>query len=107
MIVDFSALHSKLLLNGLVTQTVLPFNDETEKLRKDCVCPLSFEGMVFNDYSLKVVNVTVTSLNRLSNKDISNNGFLYRPFFMDYMEGKGIGEGDTIIKMDFELIGCD
>lgn len=104
MIVDFSPLHTKLLLGGLITQTILPFNEETRGLKKGEICRVSFEGLIFNDYSLRILNVSVTDLKKLSNKDISNNGFLYKPFFLEYMDQKGMTEESTILKIDFELV---
>ena len=107
MIVDFSALQSKLVLEGLITQTVLPFDEESRMLERDDVCEVSFAGLLFKGYSLKVNNVSVTSLAKLSNKDIFDNGFLYKPFFIEFMQGKGIVEDDTVVKVDFELLECD
>lgn len=102
--VDFSQLQTKLVLEGLITQTVLPFDETSQKLKKNDICHISFEGLLFRNYNLKVSNVSVTSLKRLSNQDLFDEGFLYRPYFFEYMQSKGVNENDTVVKVDFKVI---
>lgn len=104
MVIDFSALETRLVLEGMITQKVLPYNEETRNLKRGDVCNISFNGLQFKDYCLRIVNVTITSLAKLSNQDLFDEGFLYKPFFLDWMREKGFEVDDTIIKADFELV---
>jgi hypothetical protein len=66
---------------------------------------ISFNNDILRDYSLIVTNVTFTNLKKLSSKDISKNGFIYKPAFMTYLENhRNVKEGDSIVKIDFKLI---
>ena len=103
MIIDFSSLQTKMLLEGLITQTVIPCIAE-ETIQKGDVCEISFDNIVLQGYALKVINVTVTSIAKLSSKDIFNNGFLYKPFFLEFVKQKGITESTTVMKLDFEIV---
>lgn len=103
MIIDFSSLQTKLLLEGLITQTVIPCNAE-ENIQKGDLCCISFDGIHLQGYALKVENVTITNIGKLSSKDIFNNGFLYKPFFLDFVKQKGMSESTTIRKIDFEIV---
>lgn len=105
VIVDFDSTLTRLVLEEMVTQTVLPFNDETMDLRKGDVLEFSFAGLVFRDYRLLVCNTSVTSLGKLSNQDLFCQGFLYRPFFEKFMLQRGVAVDDTVIKVDFKVIG--
>ena len=103
--VDFDSTMTRLVIEELITQTVVPFNDETMDLRKGDVCRISFAGLEFKDYRLLVCNTSVTSLAKLSNQDLFCQGFLYRPFFEKFMLQRGVAVDDTVIKVDFKVIG--
>ena len=104
MIVDFDSTLARLVLEEGITQTVIPFDDGKD-LKKGDVCEISFAGIPFKDYRLLVCKVSVTSLEKLSNADLFNQGFLYRPFFEEFMMQRGIGKKDTIVKVDFKMVG--
>ena len=103
MIIDFDALFTMLVLKGGISQIVLPFDDDTKELKKGDTCEISFGGMKFKNYTLVVCNVSVTSLKKLSFQDIFHQGFLYKPFFLKYMQEKGFDADDTVVKVDFKL----
>ena len=106
MIVDFDSTLTRLVIEELITQTVLPFDDDSRDLKKGDICNISFAGMEFKDYRLLVCNTSVTSLEKLSNADLFKQGFLYRPFYNDFIKKtKGLAEEDTIVKVDFKVIG--
>ena len=106
MIVDFDSTLTRSVIEELITQTVLPFDDDSRDLKKGDVCNISFAGMEFKDYRLLVCNTSVTSLGKLSNQDLFKQGFLYRPFYYDFIKKtKGLAEEDTIVKVDFKVVG--
>ena len=105
MIIDFDSTLTRMVIEEMITQTVIPFNDETMDLRKGDVCKISFAGLEFKDYHLLVCNVSVTSLEKLTNADLFKQGFLFRPFFEKFMLQRGIKKEDTVIKVDFKVIG--
>ena len=95
----------KPLLNNLITQTILPFNDITMNINEGDILGISFDNELLIDYSLLITNVSITSLKRISNKDISKNGFLYRPAFLDFMKNfRNVNSEDSVVKLDFELV---
>ena len=104
MMVDFDSTLSLMVLQGGITQTIIPFNDETRDIKKGDVCEISFARIPFKDYKLLVENTSITSLNKLSNADLSRNGFIYRPFFEKFMQQRGIQCDDTVIKVDFKVV---
>ena len=106
MIVDFSPIEAKLVLDGGITQKVLPYDSETENLKKGDCCRISFNKIVFKDSCLEVCNVSVTSIDKLSNHDLFEQGFLYKPFYVDWMRAEGFNEDDTIVKLDFKVKEC-
>ena len=101
--INFSALQTKLVLNKLVTQTILKYDEDTSEISKGDVYPISFENIIFKNYNVKIENVSVTSIMKLTNEDMFNNGFLYKPFFIDFVKSKGISESDIVLKVDFSL----
>ena len=105
--IDFKAEQVKLLLTGLISQTVLGYDDDTMKLQSGMVIPISFEGELFRNYLLKIKDIRITSIRKLSNKDIFLNGFLYKPHFVNYMKLRGFNPDDTILRINFELIKCN
>ena len=106
-IIDFDKLFTKLVVEGMVTQVAVPFNDDNRNLQKGDICSISFDSIPFKDYLLQVCNVSVTSLGRLSNQDLFDEGFLYRPFFEEFMLERGIGVDDTVLKVDFKVVDRD
>ncbi len=103
--INFSDLQMKPLLYGLITQTILPFNQITMNIHKGDKFGISFNNTLFRDYSLLITNVKHTSLMKITNKDISKNGFIYRPAFMNFMKKfRNVEETDSIVKLDFELL---
>lgn len=99
--IDFHPLMTRLVLEGLVTQTILPLNQETRSIKRGDRLPISFNGLPFKDFWLVVRDVTVTSVERLSNVDAFRNGFSYKPFLLDHL-GRG-GLYSTVLKLDFVL----
>ena len=102
--INFDSWQMKPLLFGLITQVVLPFNNDTMNIEEGDVYGICFNSDEFRDYKLVVTNVTFTNLKKLSNKDISKNGFIYKPAFISFMKSfRNIGN-DSIVKVDFELM---
>ena len=102
--INFLGLQMKPLLYGLITQTILPFNDLTMNIHEGDVFGISFENTLFKDYSLVITNVTFTNLKNVTNADISNNGFIYKPSFLNYLrEFRNVQEDSSIVKLDFKL----
>ena len=99
-------MQMKPLLYGLINQTILPFNDLTMNITKGDVLGISFNNTLFKDYQLLITNVTHTNLKNITNKDISENGFIYKPAFLTFIkEFRGIEKNDSIVKLDFDLLG--
>lgn len=108
MYVDFNGLQMKPLLFNLINQTILPFNDVTMNINEGDKLAISFDKIPFKNYFLLVTNVTFTSFNKLSNKDMFDNGFIYRPSFNAFMQKyRSIATDDSIVKLDFELVECE
>ena len=103
MIIDFSHLQTKMVLEGLITQVVLPFNEETQRLQKGHCCNISFEGIQFRNYGITIEKITHTTLDKLGGMDMFHQGFLYKPAFDDFMQKKGFDVDETILKVDFKL----
>ena len=101
--IDFSEQQTRLVLEGLITQTVLPYNENTKDIKIGDVFNISFAGISFKNYLVRITNVTITDLGKLTSKDIFENGFMYKPFFLKFMQDKSIHETDTILKISFEL----
>lgn len=105
MDIDFSDLQMKPLLYGLISQTILPFDDLTMNINEGDTLGITFNNTQFNDYRLLVTNVSVTSLKRVTSNDISKNGFLYKPAFVNFMKSyRNVDADDSIMKVDFELV---
>ena len=103
--IDFHNLQMKPLLCGLINQTVLPLNESTMSISEGDRFSISFNNTLFKDYSLLVTNVSLTSLDKVKSNDVSKNGFVYRPAFIDFMkESRNVGLNDSIVKLDFELV---
>lgn len=103
MIVDFSSQQTKFVLEGLITQTVLPFSDFTKDIKEGDRFPVSFDGMILSDYFVLVTGVSIAKLKNTSNDDVFKNGFIYKPAFFKYVQSKGIVLEDTVVKIDFTL----
>lgn len=105
MDIDFSDLQMKPLLYGLISQAILPFDDLTMNINEGDVCGITFNNNRFKDYNLLITNVSVTSLKRVTNNDISRNGFVYKPAFINFMKNyRNVDADDSIMKLDFELV---
>lgn len=103
--VDFDDLQMKPLLYGLISQVILPFDDLTMNINEGDVCGITFNNNRFRDYNLLITNVSVTSLKRVTNNDISRNGFVFKPAFLNFMQThRSIDADDSIVKLDFELV---
>ena len=103
--INFSAYQMKPLLYGLITQTILPFNDITMNIQEGDILGVSFNNTLLKDYSLLITNVTFTSMKKVNNEDISKNGFLYKPTFLEYIENfRNVKEEGSIVKLDFKLM---
>ncbi len=103
-VIDFNDLQMKPLLYGLINQTILPLNDLTMNINKGDMLDISFNDKLFKDYKLLVTNVSLTNLEKVSSEDITRNGFVYKPSFLDYMRrSRNVGLEDSVVKLDFEL----
>lgn len=103
--VDFDDLQMKPLLYGLINQTILPFNESTMNISEGDILGISFNDVPFKDYQLLVTNVSFTNLGKVKSNDVSRNGFVYRPAFIDFMkEVRNVSLEDSIVKVDFELV---
>ena len=104
-IINFDNMQMKPLLYGLINQTILPFNDLTMNISKGDKLGISFNNTLFKDYQLLITNVTHTNLKNVTSKDISENGFIYKPAFLAFLKDfRDIEKNDSIVKLDFELI---
>ena len=102
--IDFKAEQVKLVLTGLISQTILHYDDSTRDLAKGMVLSVSFEGEIFKNYNLRVTGVKRTYIDRLTNKDVFLNGFLYKPHLVKFLHEMGFRADDRILRVDFELI---
>lgn len=103
--INFDDLQMKPLLYNLITQTILPFNDLTMNISEGDVYGISFNNTLFKDYSLLITKVSITSLKKVTTKDISKNGFIYKPAFYNFMKTfRNVEKDDSIVKLDFELV---
>ena len=103
--VDFDDLQMKPLLYGLINQTILPFNESTMNISEGDMLGISFNDVPFKDYQLLVTNVSFTNLGKVKSNDVSRNGFVYKPAFIDFMkEVRNVSLEDSIVKVDFELV---
>lgn len=102
--INFKDLQVKLLLNGLITQTVLHYNDDTAELKKGQVVPVCFENELYKDKALLIMRVKRTGICKLTNADCYDNGFLYKPHFLQFLQDKGFTREETILAVDFRLI---
>lgn len=104
-VIDFDDLQMKPLLYNLITQTILPMNDFTINISKGDSFDISFNDTLFKDYRLLVTNVSFTSLEKVGSSDVSKNGFVYKPALINFLKDcKDIGNEDSIVKLDFELV---
>lgn len=95
----------KPLLFGLIHQTILPFNDITMNINKGDKFGISFDNIPFKNYFLLITKVSFTNFSKISNNDIYDNGFMYKPIFVRYMEDfRHINIHDTIVKLNFKLV---
>ena len=103
--IDFDDLQMKPLLYGLINQTILPFNESTMNISEGDILGISFNDVPFKDYQLLVTNVSFTNLGKVKSNDVSRNGFVYKPAFIDFMkEVRNVSLEDSIVKVDFELV---
>ena len=101
---NFQALQVKLVLQKMITQTIIKYEDNTRTLKQGDIIGICFENEKFKNYKAKIKKVKRTGLNKIKNEDIFKNGFLYKPHFLQFCKEKGIGEEDTILLVDFELV---
>lgn len=105
MELSFNAMQTRLVLEGLITQIIIPFNEELNNISAGDVCGISFGGIFFKNYQAEIIKKSVTSLQRVTSEDMFKNGFLYKPFFFDFMRDEyGVNNEDTVVKLDFKLI---
>lgn len=108
MYVNFNGLQMKPLLLNLIHQTILPFDEETMNISAGDKLGISFDDIPFTNYYLLVTNVSLTNFNKITNKDMFENGFLYRPAFNTFMKYYRCVEKDTsIVKVDFKIVECE
>lgn len=100
--IDFPKWQTRMVIEGLVTEVILPLQD-LEKLKKGEAVGISFAGLHFRDFTAEIVNVSVTSVAHLTNVDAYKCGFAYFPFFLQFLEEQGLSESDTIQKVEFLL----
>ena len=104
-VIDFDDLQMKPLLHNLITQTILPLDDFSMNIKEGDIFDISFNNNLFKDYKLMVTNVSFTCFNKIGSADVSKNGFVYKPAFMNFMrEHRNIGGKDSIVKLDFMLV---
>lgn len=101
--INFNKHQTRLVLEGLVTQVVLPY-DPTENLEIGDKYPISFGGMEFNDSYIEIVNVKKTTVKQLGHIDAFKNGYSFKPFFIEHLKEQGFSEDDVVLKVDFRLI---
>lgn len=103
MTINFNKHQTRLVLEGLVTQVVLP-HDPTENLEIGDKYPISFGGLEFNDSFIEIVNVKKTTVKQLGHIDAFKNGYSFKPFFIEHLKEQGFSEDDVVLKVDFRLI---
>lgn len=101
--INFNKHQTRLVLEGLVTQVVLP-HDPTQSIEIGDKYPISFGGMEFNDSYIEIVNVKKTTVKQLGHIDAFKNGYSFKPFFIEHLKERGLGEDDVVLKVDFRLI---
>ena len=101
--IDFDKMQTRLVIEGLVTQVILPL-DPLVNIKKGDVVGITFGGVPFEDFKVEVVDVTHTTVERVGYIDAFKCGFAYRPFLYEYLERKGLTQSDKILKVDFRLI---
>ena len=104
MIINFNKHQTRLVLEGLVTQIILPHDPNSNPIKTGDKCPISFGGLEFNDSYIEIVNVKKTSVKQLNHIDAFKNGYSFKPFFIEHLNEKGLGEDDVVLKVDFRLI---
>lgn len=104
MILQFESMQNKLVLEGLITQIVLPFDEQTQRLVQGQYCKIMFEDLILKGHCAFIEKVSMVKLKNLTVDDIFKCGFLYKQFFYDFMHKKGLGLQDTVVKIDFKLI---
>ena len=106
--IDFTGLQMKPLLINLIHQTILPLNENTMNITPGDTFGISFDNIPFTNYLIVVTSVSFTNFNNLNNKDMFENGFIYKPSFVSFMRNFRSIEADTsIVKIDFELVECE
>ena len=103
MTIDFDKMQTRLVIEGLVTQVILP-HDPTCNIKKGDVVGITFGGLLFEDFNVEIVDVTRTTVERVGYIDAFKCGFAYRPFLYEYLERKGLKMDDKVLKVDFRLI---
>ena len=106
--IDFAGIQMKPLLFNLINQTILPFDNSSMDISVGDKFRISFDNIPFKNYFIFVTGVTITNFSNISNKDMFNCGFLYRPSFNSYMKKyKKIESNDSIVKLDFKVMEID
>lgn len=102
---DFNGMLMKPLLFNLIHQTILPFNEETRTISAGDKVGISFDNIPFKNYFLLITNVSFTNFNKLSNRDMFENGFMYKPIFTSFIkESKNVENNNSIVKIEFQLM---
>ena len=101
--IDFNKHQTRLVLEGLITQVVLP-HDPTQNIEIGDTYPIRFGGLEFTDSYIEIINVKRTTVKQLSHIDAFKNGYSFKPFFLEYLKEQGLGEDDAILKVDFRLL---
>ena len=103
MTIQFNKHQTRLVLEGLVTQVVLPY-DPTQNIEIGDKFSIGFGGLEFVDSFIEIVNVKKTTVKQLTHIDAFKNGYGFKPFFIEHLKERGLGEDDVVLKVDFRLI---
>lgn len=99
---DFKGFQCVPFFNGLITQKVILESDYNHSFEKGMIVPVSFDGLIVKDTYVQICNVSITSLEKLTNKDMISEGFLYKKHFYEFLKTfYNIEEHSTVMKLDF------
>ena len=106
--INFAGMQMKPLLFNLINKTILPLNDITINITAGDKFGISFDNTPFKNYFLLVTSVTFTSFNKLSNKDMFDCGFVYKPSFNSFLKDyRNVDKDSSIVKLDFKIVERD
>ncbi len=100
MLIDFDKHQTRLILEGIVTQTILPANSI---VNEGDILPIRFGGLEFKDSFVEVLSVKRTSVKHLSHIDAFKEGYCFKPFFIEHLREKGFTDDDAVLKVDFKI----